>query len=118
MALHLQRACLLLGLVVMTDISHSLTDLGHVTSATEFSHYFLSKFLSSVHKILLGAPLVWDLSWCPWFSLQLVSKFIFGDTQAVIIIHKLISFIFAAIEREEQGGAGQLPGEGAGALHL
>ena len=89
-----------------------------MTSAIEFSHYFLSKFSLLYIKILLGAPLVWDLSWCPWFSLKLVSKFIFGDTQAVIIIHKLISFIFAAIEREEQGGAGQLRGEGAGALHL
>ena len=89
-----------------------------MTSATEFSHYFLSKFNLLYIKILLGAPLVWDLSWCPWFSLQLVSKFTFGDTQAVIITLKLIKIIFAAIEREEQGGAGLLPGEEAGALHL
>ena len=89
-----------------------------MTSATEFSHYFLSKFSLLYIKILLGAPLVWDLSWCPWFSLQLVNKFTFGDTQAVIIILKLIKIIFAAIEREEQGGAGLLPGEEAGALHL
>ena len=89
-----------------------------MTSATEFSHYFLSKFNLLYIKILLGAPLVWDLSWCPWFSLQLVSKFIFGDTQAVIIILKLIKIIFAAIEREEQGGADLLRGEEVGALHL
>ena len=54
----------------------------------------------------------------PGFRFKLVKTFILGDTQAVIIIHKLISFIFAAADRDEQGGAGQLPGEGAGALQV
>ena len=54
----------------------------------------------------------------PGFRFKVVKKFIFGVPQAVLSLHKLIKFIFAATDRDKQGDAGQLPSEGAGAHHV
>ena len=99
----------------MTDRSRSLTDLGHVTSATEFSHYFLSKLFPLYIKSSWGHHLFGICLGAPGIRFKVVKQFIFGVPQAVMTFHKLIKSIIAATYRDEQGGAGQLPCvEGAG----
>ena len=76
----------------MTDISRSLTDLGHVTSATEFSHYFLSKLFSLYIKSCWEHHLFGICLGAPGIRFKLVKKFTFGVPQAVIIFsqtHKI-----------------------------